>query len=458
MGRDTPELAPDSLFIEKIQNAFEAADASLVKRAYTLTRQKISSLDTAPFKAAALIVDHSADAVTVSSALLAPLFWKGLVDTDEIRESVGQAVADTLRYLKPPFNLRVDTENHRRRDIHTLLASLAETPRKAFLLIVFRLIELEKALESPVENSRHIARETVHFYLPIANRLSLGELCRRLEDVCFHILEPAQYERLKREVFPIQVEDDGCLAILIEGVKRLLDKNRIHAATHGRTKSLYSIHRKMNLTGKPLEEIMDRIGLRIIVATVPECYAVLGLLHTHFRPIPGTFDDYIGLPKKNGYQSLHTCVYPVREISHKPIEFQVRTELMHKEAEHGSAAHWLYKSKAVTGQRVPTEDQWIKGIVRQHEQAKSTEEFIELLHRQVYKDHLVVFGRGGQITRLQDEATVLDYLNASNIRVSRGAVVKVNGEIAGMDRVLRDGDSVEVVDKKTTLNLDAAAG
>jgi GTP pyrophosphokinase len=283
--------------------------------------------------------------------------------------------------------------------------------------------------------------------VPIAHRLSLGDLYRRLEDVSFHILDPAGYESLKQEVTPIQAGDDKCLEILIEGVSRLLDKNRIHAAISGRT-SLYSIHQKITRTKKPLAEIMDRVGLRVIVATVRECYTVLGLLHTHFKLIPGTFDDYIGMPKENGYQSLHTCIYPVRELSHKPIEFQIRTELMHREAEHGSAAHWLYKGKPSDTGKATTDSSWMHGLVRQHEQAKSTEAFIEMLHRCVYENHLVVFGKGGQITHLHGGATVLDYLNTTNIVDPAGAAVKVNGEIVGIECVLRDGDSIEIVDQK----------
>ncbi|HOO39977.1 MAG TPA: HD domain-containing protein [Syntrophales bacterium] len=445
MGRNTPVLACGSLFIEKIENIYTAKDATLLKKAYGFSRQRESDRDSSPFKAAEMLIDQGADAETVACALVAPHFWQGRVKPEEIREHVSQDVADTLAYLKQPFSLRIDTEIHRRKDINALLVSMSETPRAAILLIVFRLIELETTLESQGKNPCHMAQETLHFYVPIADRLSLGEMRRRLEDVCFRILHPFQYEKLKQDVTPIQSEDEKCLEILIEGVKRLLDKNRIHAEVHGRAKSLYSIHLKMTLKGTALEDIMDRIGLRIIVSSVPECYAVLGLLHTHFKPIPGTFDDYIGLPKDNGYQSLHTCVYPMREVTHKPIEFQVRTELMHMEAEHGSAAHWLYKSAVAMG-KDSLKNQWLKGLVRRHDQAKSTDAFIELLRRQVCEDHMVVFGKGGRITRLPDKATVLEYLDAANFFASRSSVVKVNGKLASLDQTLRDGDSIEIVD------------
>lgn len=342
--------------------------------------------------------------------------------------------------------MRTDTEHHRRTDIRTFLESLDGHPRKALLLITFRLIELENALEPYDANIRQMAQETLDFYVPIANRLSLGELRRRLEDACFQILDATGYKSLKKSVGPIQSEDDKSLEILLTGVRHLLSKNGIQGRIQGRTKSLYSIRRKMTQTGKTLEQIMDRVGLRVIVPSVPECYSVLGLLHCHFKPIPGTFDDYIGLPKDNGYQSLHTCVYPVREISHKPIEFQVRTELMHMEAEHGAAAHWRYKNESVSMEKTRSQGQWMQGLVHQHENTVNTDAFIDLLHRQVFEDRLVVFGNGGRIMRLPENATVRDYLNRSNNHIPDTAVVRVNGETSGMDRLLMDGDSIEILD------------
>jgi len=180
------------------------------------------------------------------------------------------------------------------------------------------------------------------------------------------------------------------------------------------------------------------------VNSVPECYTVLGFLHSHFKPIPGTFDDYIGLPKDNGYQSLHTCVYPVREISHKPIEIQIRTELMHMEAEHGAAAHWRYKSEADVKKHDYQRLQWIEGLAHQHEKAVSNEAFVELLHRQVFSEHMVIFGNGGRIVRLADNATVGDYLDIMNIHIPKGGLIKVNGVVADINQPLKDGDSVEI--------------
>ncbi len=148
----------------------------------------------------------------------------------------------------------------------------------------------------------------------------------------------------------------------------------------------------------PISQIMDRLGLRVVVGSVPDCYRVPGLLHTHFRPVPGTFNDYVGLPKDNGYQSLHTCVYPVHEISAKPIEFQIRTHAMHAEAEYGVAAHWLYKSESDANAECERQRHWLHALALQHEASTNHENFTERLHRLVYEQSLVVFLRGGRQT------------------------------------------------------------
>jgi len=444
MATHDPQLTKSSLLAERAGKVFGPEEADLVSRAAHFAGRKLSSDDRLAFSVAQLLLDQGADPLTVSVALLAPTLWHTCTDVCEIRQVFDPTVAAAVSELGSPTILRTDTEPHRRSDLHKLLTSLASDPRRAVLKIAFRLVELEEALESRTEDLDDKVRETLDVYVPIAGRLGLGELRKRLEDVSFHILDAPAYEELKKKVAPIQAEDEACLKILLEGTRLLLDKNGIQGRVQGRTKSLYGIHVKMARTGASLEAIMDRIGLRIIVTKVLECYSVLGLVHTHFKPVPGTFDDYIGLPKENGYQSLHTCVYPVRDISRKPIEFQIRTELMHIEAEHGAAAHWRYKSRANGPDSATSQTQWLQRLVGQHCKAQSADEFIRLLKRQVYEDQLVVFGRAGLIARLSGGATVRDYLKRYHPDSSPELQVRVNGRPVSRDHRLHDGDSIEL--------------
>jgi len=435
----------DGQFVEKVRDVLGPAEADLVLRAQAFVGNRLENNGHVAFKAAKLLLEHGADIATIIAALLAPTLWGASCTLHEISKIFGADVAKIISGFQSLNALRSCPGPNRRDDTHTLLESFAGEPRKAIIKIAFRLTELENALESRADDRRDMAQETLDLYLPIAHRLGLGELCKRLEDASFYLLDSSAYEKLRRRVVPIQVEDEKCLEILIEGVRRLLNKNGIRADIQGRTKSLYSTYRKMVRRGTDLDAIMDRIGLRIIVPTVAECYTVLGLLHSHFKPVPGTFDDYIGLPKENGYQSLHTCVYPVRDISRKPIEFQIRTKLMHFEAEYGAAAHWRYKGGGENSSDGQLKSKWLETLVFQHRNTSSQADFFELLHRQVYVDDLVVFGKAGQIARLPEKATVRDYLKRYHPNYPGDLPVKVNEELVSQDHKLQDGDSVEIL-------------
>lgn len=433
----------ENLFVEKVRQIFTESDAELVIKTHTFLQERVHTRGTISYQAAILLLNQGADAITIGAAMLAPVLCQNAVTLELVQKNIGEEIARALENLNPSIAFYSNEWQDWQSGIHDLLASMGASPRNAILLIAFRLLALEEAMNSHGTSTSKMAQETLDIYVPIANRLSLGELRRRLEDCCFRILDHRGYEHLKKEVAPIHHEDKKCLQILMAGVERLLKKKGIAGHIHGRTKSLYGIWNKMIRTGKRLEDILDRIGVRIIVNSVPECYTVLGTLHTHFKPVPGTFDDYIGHPKKNGYQSIHTCVYPVREISHKPIEFQVRTHLMHMEAEYGSAAHWRYKKSGDSDAKDQNQT-WMESLLIQHEQSGSARAFIELLHEQAFADQVVVFGNGGRIIRLAENSTVKDFLAVSHIQVPKNAVVRVNGRLSTLDSLLHDGDSVEI--------------
>jgi len=333
-----------------------------------------------------ILLRQRADHIVVTAALLTPLRRHGCIKADEMRALVGEAPANLVEKIFAEDTLRTDTEVHRKEDLRRFLESISDDIRVVVLRIGLRLGELEGLVRQSDGERRDddMARETLELYVPLAGRVGMWGLRTRLEDVCFRVLEPAIYAELARNVEPIRAEDEACLKLLELDVKRLLEQNRVPATVYGRTKGLYSLYRKMCRRGCSLEEVMDRIGLRIVVSSPEECYAVLRLLHTHFRPVPGTFDDYIAFPKENGYRSLHTCVYPVPDVSSKPVEFQIRTEAMHREAEFGVAAHWLYKSEEEAQASRDEQLQWLRGLLPQHEEAASHAEFIEQLHRQVF--------------------------------------------------------------------------
>jgi (p)ppGpp synthase/HD superfamily hydrolase len=203
-----------------------------------------------------------------------------------------------------------------------------------------RLAEFEKLTGQRDARAHGLAQVTLEFCQPLADRLGLASLVTELQDACFAILLPAEYGRLAHSLKQTLAKDAGHLAVLITSLQQLVLRHGIACTLQSRIKGLYSLYRKMVRKGCCLEGIRDRSGIRIIVGSIDDCYRVLGLVHTHFAYVPGTFHDYIGAPKTNGYRSLHTCV---SAVDHLTAEIQIRTLQMHREAEYGRAAHWRYK-------------------------------------------------------------------------------------------------------------------
>jgi GTP pyrophosphokinase len=389
MVADNGEVGGRNDFPARVRGAFGRGNAAMVLKAYeayacAVARSKEDAADVT--RAADILLDQGADSSVVTGALLAPPYQRGDLTTDEVKARFGEEIATLIKRASSERALRSDREMHRIEDLRRWVSSMSDDIRTVILRLGLRLAALEELAEEDLENGqsdrwKDVARETLQLYVPLADRMGMGALSTRLEDLSFSILQPAVHAELSKRLERIREEDQICLALLKDGIRQLLTNRGLEATIEGRTKGLYSIYQKMRRLDSSLEEIMDRIGLRIIVPSVEECYAVLGMLHTRFRPIPGTFDDYIGLPKENGYQSLHTCVYPVPDASIKPVEFQIRTEAMHHQAEYGIAAHWLYKSQREAEAESQRQLEWLRNLLPPQEKALSIDEFLEHLHR-----------------------------------------------------------------------------
>lgn len=400
---------PDGTEFRKLaKRSFTGAAKGLVLKAHRCVLERFGSDVDEHIRAAEVLLRQRADHLVVTAALLAPLRKQGCIQFDEARALFGVVPAVLAERAVSQEPLRFDTEQHRQEDLLEFLGSLSQDLRGTVLMLGLRLAELERLAEQQGDAHHTIARETLELYVPLADRMGMKVLRKQLEDACFRILKPLLYEELEQKVEPIQAEDRICLTLLQVRVRRLLDENKIEGTVQGRTKSLYSIYRKMRRLNCTLQEVMDRVGLRVIVSSVDECYAVARLLHQSFRPVPGTSDDYIAHPKPNGYRSLHTCVYPVPEISYKPVEFQIRTQQMHKEAEFGVAAHWMYKNDQEALSEQETRLGWLRGLLNASQEPVDHDAFIRQLHKQVFGDRLLVF-QDGQVVRLPPGATVDDF-------------------------------------------------
>lgn len=439
-----PKFPDSNGFCELARQSFKSANLSLILKAHGSVAE-LSGRDLAKLiRPADILLRQHADAMVIAAALLVPLCRDGAIQPGELRALFGETVAGLVQAVISEEITRIYGENSPEKRLRSLLESISQDVRLVILHLGLRLSELEVLAVQGNGERRGIAQESLNLYVPLADRMGMGVLRSALEDMCFRILEPAIYAEMVQGLEPIQAEDEACLELLTEGIQHLLERNGVTAIVQGRTKGLYSLYRKMCCRNRPLHEIMDKIGLRVIVSKVEECYISLGLLHTHFRPVPGTFDDYIGLPKENGYRSLHTCIYPVPDISYKPVEIQIRTEGMHQEAWFGIAAHWRYKLAEEAVQAHQGQLRWLRSLLAQHAETVDHAEFVELLHRQVFSDNLLVFSKGGQLIRLSEGAMVRDFERVVGTG-EEDYVVQVNRRICPPDHSLRDGDTVELV-------------
>ncbi len=398
-------------------------------------------------RAASILVDEQADAVTVASTLLAAVVRADKLSTAQLSREFDPAAGRLVQTVAPAL-VQDDGDGERVAALRVLFATMAHDVRAVLVHISLRLAELERSAlrashgdPADVERASRFAADTLDIYVPLAGQMGLHRLRSRLEDLCFRLIEPDTYRELSAEAQPIRDQDEACLAVLREGVIKLLRRNGLRAEVTGRTKGLFSVYRKMQRKRASLHQIMDTIGLRVVVKSVPDCYRVLGLIHTHFRPIPDTFDDYIGQPKPNGYQSLHTCVYPLRGVSQKPVEFQIRTELMHAAAEFGVAAHWRYKSAEAAQRDTDHQLRWLRDLSETAERLPP-ENFVAELRRQLFAEHVVVYFPDGQQVAVPAGATAGDVL--ARLAPADGEILCTNGQPSDLARPLRDGDTLSL--------------
>lgn len=439
MESQTPEPGYKKDLLVTLQQNCTHKECSCIHEALALTDNNLPEHSALIQGVAQVLVDQKATPDVLIAFLTAPLLWGRFLTLAVVTEKFGSKISSLVKHFAPPqyrpgtlFNTDC-TEN-----IQAFSSPLSGHTNQVLLALAIILFELQTIIFSRQQYHREKVEDILWFAVQMASRHSFRTVRRNLEDTAFNIFNPEVYNALKSQVAPLSAEDEKCLAILKNRLVGLLKQNDIAADIQGRIKSLYSIHCKICHADKSLESIMDRIGLRIIVTTVPECYRVLGLLHSHFQHIPGSFDDYIGFPKENGYQSLHTCVYPVRGIAYKPIEFQIRTICMHKEAEYGCAAHWHYKRQ----------EQTVSATKRPqplHNRSTSKKDFLRFLHRSCHKNNIVIFGREGVIHHLPAHSSVGQYLRKAGIKVSPQDLIMVNRTPADKRYILKDNDSVEVI-------------
>ncbi|KAA3647789.1 MAG: bifunctional (p)ppGpp synthetase/guanosine-3',5'-bis(diphosphate) 3'-pyrophosphohydrolase [Chloroflexi bacterium] len=327
----------------------------------------------------------------------------------------------------------------------TFLA-MSEDVRVVLIKLADRLHNMRTLGHMPDHKRQRIARQTLDIFAPLASRLGIWQLKWELEDLGFRYVDPETYKDVADNLAERRSEREKQLTTIIKQLGGLLKSNEIEAEITGRPKHIYSIYNKMRRKDVPFEMVRDVRAIRILVKDIPACYSVLGLIHTHWRPIPGEFDDYIAAPKDNFYQSLHTAVL---FDDGKTLEVQIRTQEMHQNAEYGIAAHWRYKEGGPRDEDYERRVVWLRQLMEWMQEVEDASEFVDSMKTDVFSDRVYAFTPRGDIIDLPMGATSIDFAYHVHTDVGhrcRGA--KVNGKLVSLDTVLKTGDQVEILTAK----------
>ncbi|MBF0472332.1 MAG: bifunctional (p)ppGpp synthetase/guanosine-3',5'-bis(diphosphate) 3'-pyrophosphohydrolase [Nitrospirae bacterium] len=438
--------------IEKVTSYAPDADKDLLRKAWFFTNEAHCNQKrkegTRYFEHPIFVASTLADLHLDVSTIIAGLLHDTVEDTDTSIEDIsgifGEDVAfmvDALTKLdKIEFTSREEAQAE---SFRKMLLAMAKDIRVIMIKFADRLHNMRTLEHLAPESQKRIATETLEVYAPLANRLGIGWLKLEFEDMGFKFLHPELYEELSKKLFKKREEQEDYIKNFTITVENKLKENGISAEVSGRVKHFYGIFKKMKSQRITFEEVYDIFGLRVIVTEKTQCYAVLGLIHSLWIPVPGRFKDYIALPKSNMYQSLHTTVLGPKG---ERVEFQIRTLEMHRIAEEGIASHWLYKEKNKIEDKDTKYIKWLRELVSSQNDLKDATEFLELFKGEVLSDVVYVLTPTAQIKELPRGSTTVDFAYAVHTQIgNKCAGARINGRIVPLRYELHNGDTVEII-------------
>lgn len=398
-----------------------------------------------PISVARVLAELQMDAETIQAAILHDVIEDTETAKEQIKKEFGDNVAELvdgvskLTHLEFESRVEAQAENFRKmmlamvKDVRVIIIKLADRLHNMRTLDVMRL-----------DKQKRIARETLDIYAPIALRLGMHGLRVELEELCFRILWPKRYEVLKDVIRRANINRDALLQEVEKNISERLGKENIVSRIRSREKNIYSIYRKMKDKGLKFSEVYDVFAFRIIVDTVDTCYRVIGVTHNLYKPVPGKFKDYIAIPKKNAYQSLHTILFGPKGM---PLEVQVRSEQMDQVAQSGIAAHWMYKDSSHDYAAPQTRTrEWLKTVSEMQNRSDSSLEFLESVKVDLYRDEIYVFTPAGDIMELPTNSTTIDFAYAVHTDIGNHCVAaKINRRLESLSTVLQNGQTVEII-------------
>ncbi|HEX6271171.1 MAG TPA: bifunctional (p)ppGpp synthetase/guanosine-3',5'-bis(diphosphate) 3'-pyrophosphohydrolase [Anaerolineales bacterium] len=480
----TKTAIPLERLLEQLPENYSIADRELIQRAYRVAEEahrEQKRISGEPYinhclAVASILADLRVPPDVVAAGLLHDTVEDTTVTLNDIRRDFGETITTLVDGVTKLTNLpRVSRDDQHAEHSHGNNGSespdalpdasplgrkrdlISETLRKTFLAmgddVRVVLIKLADRLHNmrtlgfmPEKKRRRIAKETLDIFAPLANRLGIWQIKWELEDLGFRHLNPEKYKEIAEHLQERRPEREAQIEAIKTSLVKLLANNNIQSELSGRPKHIYSIYKKMTQKGKPFDLVRDVRAVRLIVPDVPACYAALGVIHTHWRPIPGEFDDYIAAPKDNFYQSLHTAVI---YDDKRPLEVQIRTPEMHQNAEYGIAAHWRYKEGANRDKSYEQRINWLRNMMEWRTDVSDAQEFVEGMKTDVFQDRVYVFTPRGDIIDLAAGSTPIDFAYHVHTDIGhrcRGA--RINGKLTPLYQELNTGDQVEILTAK----------
>ncbi len=432
------------------------ADLDLVRRAYLFskkahegqTRQSGEPYFQHPLAVAGLLTALRSDVTAIAAGLLHDTLEDTLATPDELERQFGKDIVHLVDGVTKIGKIHFRShEEKQAENFRKMVLSMADDIRVVLIKLADRLHNMRTLEHLSESKHQQIAQETFEIYAPLANRLGIGWMKNELEDLCLKYTKPEIYASLKMRVAKREEERQQYVDKVILMVHQALDAEKLPGTVYGRPKHLYGIYQKMERQSISFEEVYDLAGIRVITDTKMNCYAILGVIHSLWRPVPGRFKDYIAIPKSNLYQSLHTTV---AGPDGEHVEVQIRTEEMHRLAEFGIAAHWKYKEQGQVDNKDGKVFSWLRQFVEWHQDLTDNRQFMDTVKLDLFHDVVYVFTPKGAVKELPLGSTPLDFAFTIHTEVGNHCVgAKVNGKIVPLKHQLRSGDTIEILTAQT---------
>jgi len=432
------------------------ADLELVKRAYRFSESSHRGQQRAsgepyvshPVEVAGLLVDFKMDVTTVTAGLLHDVLEDTQTSKEDLSREFGQEIAELVDGVTKIGKLEFSSREERQAEnFRKMLVAMARDIRVLMIKLADRLHNMRTLDYLSPEKRKKVADETLDIYAPLAHRLGMAKVKAELEDLALRALHSDAYQDLQKRVAKRRLEREAEINQVISIIQKKLGEVGIEAQITGRPKHFFSIYKKMHEQGREFDEIYDLTAVRVITGSVRDCYGALGMIHSLWKPVPGRFKDFIAMPKVNMYQSLHTTVIGPKG---DPVEIQIRTVEMHRIAEEGIAAHWLYKEKKGERGKFDQAFVWLRQVLEWQQEMKDPREFMETVRVDLFPDEVYVFTPKGDVKALPEGSTPIDFAFAVHTEVGLHCVgAKVNGKLVPLRYTLRQGDIVEILTSPT---------